>query len=124
MSAKEGIEAVRACFPVLFNAGKIDELGESFYAEDAYALPPDHKPIRGRREIVRYIRDLRESGDVRFELGILETVAEGDRGYLIGTYVMTSGGKTVEGVTHEAFRRQADGSWKCVVDMWHNSAPA
>jgi ketosteroid isomerase-like protein len=124
MSAKEDIEAVRDRFARLFNAGKIDELGESFYAEDAYALPPDHEPIRGRRQIARYIRELRESGDVNLALGILETVAEGESGYVVGTYVMTSGGQSVKGVTHESFRRQADGTWKCVVDMWHNSAPA
>jgi ketosteroid isomerase-like protein len=124
MSAKEDIEAVRDRFARLFNAGKIDELGESFYAEDAYALPPDHEPIRGRRQIARYIRELRESGDVNLALGILETVAEGESGYVVGTYVMTSGGQRVKGVTHESFRRQADGTWKCVVDMWHNSAPA
>jgi hypothetical protein len=24
-------------------------------------------------------------------------------------------------VTHEAYRLQDDGTWKCTVDMWHNS---
>jgi len=124
MSGKEAIEAVRAKWPVLFNGGKVDELGEWFYAEDAYALPPDRDPIRGRRAIVEYFREVRGSGDTRFELGVIETVAAGDMGYLVGTYVFTSGAKSVNGVTHEAYRRQADGSWKCVVDMWHNSEPA
>jgi ketosteroid isomerase-like protein len=124
MSGKRAIESVRAKWPVLFNAGKMDELGEWFYAEDAYALPPGRPPIRGRNQIIAYFRDLRGSGDVRFELGVIETVAEGDCGYLVGTYVFTSGGKSVNGVTHEAYRLQRDGSWRCVVDMWHDSEPS
>jgi hypothetical protein len=31
------------------------------------------------------------------------------------------GDQSVPGVTHEAYRRQPDSSWKCTVDMWHNS---
>jgi hypothetical protein len=45
-SGEEGIEAVRERWPVLFNAGKMDELGDWFYAEDARALPPT--PHRSR----------------------------------------------------------------------------
>ena len=121
MSAKEEIEAVRARFPELFNAGKFDELGDWFYAEDAYALPPDHELVRGRQEIVRYLNGMR---NVRMVLGVIETVAEGNQGYLVGTYLMNIDGQSIKGVTHESFRRQANGSWKCVVDMWHNSAPS
>jgi ketosteroid isomerase-like protein len=123
-SGKESIEAVRAEWPVLFNAGRMDELGEHFYAEDAWALPPDTEPVRGRGKIAQFFRQVYESGEVHFELGVIETVAEGDLGYLVGTYVFTASGKSVNGVTHEAYRREADGTWKCVVDMWHNSEPA
>jgi ketosteroid isomerase-like protein len=123
-SGEEGIEAVRERWPVLFNAGKMDELGDWFYAEDARALPPDAAPIQGRAEVVKFFRQLYESGDVSFELGVIETVAEGSIGYLVGTYVFTSGGTSVNGVTHKAYRLQPDGSWKCVVDMWHNAEPA
>jgi ketosteroid isomerase-like protein len=120
-SGKDAIEAVRARWPVLFNAGQMDELGEHFYAEDAWALPPDTEPIKGRGEIARFLRQAYESGEVRFELGVIETVAEADLGYLVGTYVLTVNGTSVNGVTHETYRLQADGTWKCVVDMWHNS---
>jgi ketosteroid isomerase-like protein len=124
MSGKEAIESVRAKWPVLFNARKFDELGEWFYADDAYALPPEHAEIRGRKQIVAYFRDVAAGGDAHFELGVIETVAEGDLGYLVGNYVFTSGGKSVKGTTHEAYRRQRDGTWKCVVDMWHAAEPA
>lgn len=122
--SKEAIEAVRARWPVLFNARKMDELGEWFYAEGAVALPPEHAPVRGRKSIVEYFRGVAESGDATFELGVIDTVCEGDLGYLVGNYVFTSGGKSVNGVTLETYRRQRDGSWKCVVDMWHNAEPS
>ena len=124
MSDKAAIEAVRAKWPVLFNAGRMKELGEWFYAEDAVALPPGSEPVRGRANIAAFFKSVKESGDVHFELAVLETVAEGDLGYLVGTYVFTSNGKSVNGVTHEAYRRQRDGTWKCVVDMWHDAAPS
>ncbi|MFN8185791.1 MAG: DUF4440 domain-containing protein [Gaiellales bacterium] len=123
-SGREGIEAVRAEWLALFNAGRMDELGERFYAEDAWAMPPGVEPIRGRGKIVQLFRDVYESGDdPHYELVIIETVAEGNLGYLVGRYSFTVDGKSVHGLTHETYRREADGSWKCVVDMWHQSEP-
>lgn len=120
-SGKDAIEAVRAQFPVLFNEGKFDELGEWFYAEDAMALPAGQEPIRGRAAICAFFADLWANAGLRFDLGVIQTVADDDIGYLVGTYVARTPGGSVPGVTHEAYRRQPDGSWKCHVDMWHDS---
>lgn len=120
-SGREEIEAVRAQFPILFNEGRFDELGKHFYAEDAIALPSGQDPIEGRDAICSYFDDLWKSAGLRFELGVIQTVAGEDMGYLVGTYVAHMGDDSVPGVTHEAYRRQSDGSWKCTVDMWHNS---
>jgi ketosteroid isomerase-like protein len=120
-SGKDAIEAVRAQFPVLFNDGKFDELGEWFYAEDAVALPFGRDPIEGREAICSYFDDLWKNAGLRFDLDVIQTVAGNDIGYLVGTYVAHTGDDSVPGVTHEAYRRQSDGSWKCTVDMWHNS---
>ena len=122
-AGKQAIEAVRARFPVLFNAGEFDELGRWFYSSDAVALPPGQDLIRGREEICAYFRNLWKHEGLRFDLDVIETVADGDIGYLVGTYVAEMGGERVNGVTHEAYRLMSDGTWKCVVDMWHNSVP-
>jgi ketosteroid isomerase-like protein len=115
------IEEVRARFPVLFNEGRFDELGEWFYADDATALPPGRDPIEGREAICAFFSELYDSIGLRFDLDVIKTVAGGDTGYLVGTYVArTSDGNSVPGVTHEAYRLQPDGSWKCTVDMWHD----
>lgn len=116
------IEAVRAQFPVLFNEGKFDELGEWFYAEDAVALPAGREPIEGREAICAFFSELYDSVGLRFDLGVISTDATTDVGYLVGTYVAhTDDGSSVPGVTHEAYRLQADGTWKCTVDMWHDT---
>lgn len=120
---KQAIEAVRARFPVLFNAGDFEELGQWFYSSDAVALPPGHELIRGRVEICSFFRELWANEGLRFDLDVIETVAEGDIGYLVGTYVAHMGGKSVKGLTHESYRRMPDGTWKCVVDMWHDAEP-
>jgi ketosteroid isomerase-like protein len=65
--------------------------------------------------------DLWKNAGLRFDLGVIQTVAGEDIGYLVGTYVAHMGDQSVPGVTHEAYRRQSDGSWKCTVDMWHHS---
>ena len=120
ISAK-AIEDVRAQFPVLFNEGKFDELGAWFYAEDAIALPASQDHIEGRDAICAYFKELYDSIGLRFDLGVIQTVGSEDTGYLVGTYVArTSDGGSAPGVTHEAYRLQPDGTWKCTVDMWHD----
>ena len=99
-SAKQAIEAVRIRFPVLFNAGKFDELGEWFYAKNAMALPPGQEPIQGWIAICNFFHGLRENEGLRFELGVTETVAEDSIGYLVGTYLAHTGERSVKGVTH------------------------
>ena len=120
-SAKDAIEAVRARFPVLFNEGNFDELGQWFYTEDAMALPFGQEPIHGRDAICSYFNDLWENAGLRFDLDVIQTVAGPDVGYLVGRYVAHMGDQSVPGVTHEAYRLQPDGTWKCTVDMWHDS---
>jgi ketosteroid isomerase-like protein len=55
----------------------------------------------------------------------------GDLAYAVGTYRATltpkkTGGKpmpTEEGKYVEVLKKQADGSWKIVYDMWSSNAP-
>ena len=103
------IEAVRERWPVLFNSKRIVELGNHFYAADGVCIPPDHEIAMGRPAWI-----------------LLPFAA--DYRYLIGNYVFYDrrGPKemTYEGRTLEAYRKEADGSWKCSVDMWHHLDPS
>jgi ketosteroid isomerase-like protein len=122
------IEAVRARWPVLFNSKRIVELSEHFYAADGVCIPPDHEIAMGRPAIVSLLKGYADLGDVTFKLGVIETHADDATGYLIGNYVFYdrrgANEATYEGRTLETYRKEADGSWKCSVDMWHHLDPS
>jgi hypothetical protein len=88
-------------------------------AEDAVALPFGREPIEGWDAFCTYFDDLWKNAGLRFDLGVIQTWQRTRSATC--TYVARMGDQSVPGVTHEAYRLQPDGSWKCTVDMWHNS---
>ena len=122
--AVEAIEALRRKWDVHFNAGRIRELVELFYTEDALALPGATPHIRGRDKVRDFFQAFFDSGTVEFHLGVIKTEASGNHGYLAGNYTLsvTAGGKTrrTRGETNEAYRKLPDGTWQCCADMWHD----
>lgn len=121
MQAKpENAVALREYFDVRWAEGRIDEIGEVFYARDAMLLPPDAEPVRGRAAIVDYLKGLRaQAGKGVF--GVMRTTTEGGLAYIAGTAAFPAMG--LDCVTLETYERQSDGSWKCVVDMFHSRKP-
>ena len=103
-------------FVRLFNENKLDELGDFYYAEDALFIPPNHEPIRGRKNIVEELKGIRQTfGEFQTGLRPLQVVEAGDLTSIVNQGATLQGG--VRTVMHEAFQRQADGSWKVIVDM-------
>jgi ketosteroid isomerase-like protein len=104
-------------FVELFNAGKWDELGTTYYAEDAIAVPPNHEPIRGRVAIVEYLRGSQHAfGEVQTGPDTFDASVSGNLVSLVAKYSVHSG--RIEAVAHELFERQPDGSLKVTVDMF------
>ncbi|MGH9011276.1 MAG: YybH family protein, partial [Acidimicrobiia bacterium] len=104
-------------FVELFNARKWDELGTTYYAEDAIAAPPDHEPIQGREAIIQYMRDSRDAlGELQNGPDTFKASVSGNIVSLVAKYSGYSG--RVRAVAHELFERQPDGSLKCTVDMF------
>ena len=121
--AARAIEALSEAFVRHLNAGDAGELVRGFYAEDAALLPPDHPPVRGHEQIRDTIRGLL---DASFGVLSIESVmvdASGDLAYRTGRYRLgkpePDGGKFVE-----VFRLQADGSWRCVAEIFNRDAAA
>ena len=103
-------------FVELWNAKKFDDLGPAYYTQDAIAVPPNHEPIKGRDDIIKYMRDARE---VLGEAEVAEphrASASGNLVSLVGNYSGRSGKLRV--TAHELYERQADGSLRCIVDMF------
>lgn len=89
--------------------------------EDAILLPPNAAPILGRPGIVTFLKELRgKSGAGVFT--VIDSYTEGNLAYIVGEAEFPS--IDLHCSTLEAYRKQADGSWKCVADMFHSQKAA
>lgn len=120
-ASSENAVQLRERFSESWAADRIDEIGDFFYADDAILMPPDSPPVHGRAQIVSYLKGLRAQAGVGV-FGVLRTTTEGGLAYIAGTAVFPAA--KLDCVTLETYQRQRDGTWKCVVDMFHSSKPA
>ena len=102
----------------------------SYYASDAVVMPPNIPALNTKEAI----RGLWQSmlGSPGFSGGWTATRVEvarsGDLAYVSGNYDFTekdAGGApmTDKGKYLEVWKKQSDGSWKCVVDMFSSDLP-
>jgi len=104
-------------FVRLWNANKLDELVEFYYADDAFAVPPNHDPVQGKKNIYEYFKGIRPMvGELQTGLKHHQVVVTDDMTSVVGNYAASNGGMRFN--AHEAFLRQADGSLKVIADMF------
>jgi uncharacterized protein (TIGR02246 family) len=126
----EGIRAADSAFMAAANAGDIDAV-TAVYASDAALLPPNLPPQKGQNAIRGFWGGFLKAYTVRFELGSDTIEGRGDLAYNMGHYRFTAvpkarnqPGVADEGKFLEILKRQPDGKWKYVVDMYSsNLAP-
>jgi ketosteroid isomerase-like protein len=104
-------------------AAKDVEKTMSYYADDALMMPPNIPALTGKQSIRTLWKSLLEAPG--FAGGWKATKAEvsGDLSYVTGTYEITEtddSGKamTDKGKYLKVWKKQPDGSWKCVADMF------
>lgn len=102
----------------------------AFYADDAVVLPPNDKMATSKDAIRKTITDLLALPglSVSWQTTKAEAARSGDLAYTYGTYELTSNdakGRPASdhGKYSEVWKKQADGSWKCIVDMWSSDLP-
>ena len=102
----------------------------AFYADSAVVLPPNAPMAATKEDIQKTITDLLALPglSVSWQTDKAEASRSGDLAYTYGTYILTSNdasGKpsTDHGKYSEVWKKQADGSWKCIVDMWSSDLP-
>jgi ketosteroid isomerase-like protein len=101
----------------------------AFYAKDAVILPPNDKKADTQEGIRKYIGELLAAPGlaIHWAPAKVELARSGDLAYTQGSYTLTVDvhGKPVtdQGKTVEIWKRQEDGSWKCIVDMWSSDLP-
>jgi ketosteroid isomerase-like protein len=102
----------------------------ALYATDASLLPP-MEPIRRGEAAKKYWVDFTNSFSGPTELTTTVVEGRGDLAYAVGTYRMSvtpkkAGAKPLPvevGKYVEVLKKQPDGSWKIVYDMWSTDAP-
>lgn len=124
------IRAVDSAFAAAASAGNVDGV-IAVYANNAALLPPNLPPQKGRAAIKSFWGGFLSAYTVRFELGSDALEGRGDLAYNMGHYRFTAvpkaksdPGVADEGKFLEILKKQPDGSWKYLVDMYSsNLAP-
>jgi uncharacterized protein (TIGR02246 family) len=101
------------------------------YASDATLLPPNEAEVKGEA-VGKYNADMLSAFPAKMELTTTAVEGRGDLAYAVGTWKATptpkkAGAKPApaeEGKYLEVLKKQPDGSWKIVYDMWNSNAPA
>ena len=122
-----GIRATDSAFAASATAGDLDGV-VAVYASDAALLPPNLPPQKGRNAIRSFWGGFLNAYTVRFEIGSDTIEGRGDLAYNVGHYRFTAvpkakadPGVADEGKFLEVLKKQSDGSWKYVVDMYSSN---
>ena len=121
------IRSADSAFMAAANAGDADGIA-AVYAEDAALLAPNLPPQKGHEAIKSFWGGFLDAYTVRFELASDTIEGRGDLAYNQGHYRFTAvpKAKGVPGVADEGkfleiLKKQPDGSWKYIVDMYSSN---
>jgi uncharacterized protein (TIGR02246 family) len=110
-------------------AGQDVEKTAAFWADDAVIIPPGRPVIEGKQAIRAFVAGaFRTPGfHIRWKSQTAVLSPDGKFAYLRGTNSITVADANGVPVATSAramtvWRREADGQWRCVLDMW-NAAP-
>lgn len=113
------------------HANRKDPVGlvQAFYTDDATLLPPNAPTIRGADRIRDFWKGLIDAGGADVTLETTQVDSSGEIAYGVGTYSFTmpsaSGGRVRDnGKYLVVYRRQPDGTWRAVADMFGSDQPA
>ena len=101
----------------------------SYWADDATVLPPGSPPVVGKPAIREFVAKSFQTPGFRISWKTNDVVvsASGGFAYATGTNRVSFTGPdatpvTVDGKAVTVWRREKDGSWKCVIDIWNDAS--
>lgn len=103
----------------------------SYYADDAVVMPPNIPALTSKEAIRTLWKSMLGSPDFSggWKPAKVEVARSGDFAYVSGSYEFNEkddDGKPItdKGKYLEIWKKQADGNWKCVADMFSSDLPA
>jgi len=101
----------------------------SYYSEDAVVMPPNAASATTKEAIRALWKDLLTDANISWKTKKVEVAQSGDLAFSSGAYEVTLNdltGKPVNdrGKYLEVWKKQANGMWKCVADIWNSDLPA
>ena len=123
---REATDAFHAAAPPM----DVEKLA-SHYASDVLLLPPGGERMQGTEAARSFLSGFAAmpGAKARFEKPrIMEVSRGGDLGYTLGDAVFSFEGPDGEPVTQRVrelhlWKKQDDGSWKIVIDIWNSGTP-
>jgi uncharacterized protein (TIGR02246 family) len=96
----------------------------ALYTSDATVLPENAPAAKGDA-VKTYWTGFTKSFSGKAELHTTSMDGQGDLAYVTGTFQLTpkGGSKAIEGKWVTVNKKQSDGSWKMLVDIWNENAP-
>jgi ketosteroid isomerase-like protein len=101
----------------------------SYYSDDAVVMPPNIPTLTGKEAIRTLWKSmLTPEFSGGWKATKVEVARSGDLAYVSGTYEFNEkddSGKPItdKGKFLEVWKKQADGNWKCVADMFSSDLP-
>ena len=103
----------------------------SYWAEDAIVLPPGSPPVVGKAAIREFVaKSFQMPGfSISWKTTDVVVARSGELAYSTGVNRVTFRGPDgkqviVDGKAVAVWRREREGVWKCIVDIWNDSASA
>ncbi len=128
--ASAAIRRLDAEFMQAAGARDAAALVKAFYAADAALMPPNHPLVTGRTAIQGFLQGLIDGGLTSIKLETRVTASAGDLAYGRGRYTLSlspAGAAAPvedEGKYVVVYRRQSDGTWRAVADIFNSDHPA
>ena len=99
-----------------------DSMAANMYAENATMMPPNLPMVQGRANIRTWIKSV--PSIQRFIASAIEINGRGDLAYVRGTYSLTwLAGGDERGKFLEVRRRERNGRWLIIADIFNQDAP-
>jgi ketosteroid isomerase-like protein len=102
----------------------------AFYSDDAVVMPPNDKIATDKAGIKNVLDNLfvLPALQIGWKTDKVEASSSGDLAYTRGTYSVAFADPNGNQISDHGkylaiWKKQADGSWKCIVDTWNSDLP-